>query len=77
LIAIKIGHEKIPTELKKLGAILGEYAQIGCNSILLPGTLIGKNSIVSAGTTFGGFLAPNRMLYLETKTIIKDVVTSG
>ncbi|MDR2372213.1 MAG: UDP-N-acetylglucosamine diphosphorylase [Puniceicoccales bacterium] len=77
LIAIKIGQEKIPTELKKLGAILGEYAQIGCNSILLPGALIGKNSIVSAGTTFGGFLDPNRMLYLETKTVIKDVVTNG
>jgi NDP-sugar pyrophosphorylase family protein len=76
-ITVKMGNEKIPTELEKLGAILGECAQVGCNSVLLPGTLIGKNSIVSTGMTFGGFLEPNKMLYSEIKTEVKNVVTRG
>ncbi|MDR2812251.1 MAG: UDP-N-acetylglucosamine diphosphorylase [Puniceicoccales bacterium] len=71
-IRIKIGSEKISTGLKKLGTILGEYAQVGCNSVLLPGTLVGKNSIVSTGMTFGGFLEANRIAYAETKTLIVE-----
>ncbi|MDR1591010.1 MAG: UDP-N-acetylglucosamine diphosphorylase [Puniceicoccales bacterium] len=69
-VAIKVGDKKIPTELKKFGAILGEYAQVGCNSVLLPGTLLEKNSIVSAGITFGGCLEANKIAYLETKTTV-------
>jgi NDP-sugar pyrophosphorylase family protein len=72
-VAIKIENEKIPTKLKKLGAILGEYAQVGCNSVLLPGTLMGKNSIISTGITFGGFLEPNKMLYPETNVIARGL----
>jgi NDP-sugar pyrophosphorylase family protein len=71
-IAVKIGNEKISTELKKLGAILGEYAQVGCNSILFPGTFVGKNSIVSTGLTFGGFLEANRIAYAETKILVVE-----
>lgn len=36
----------IPTGLKKFGAMLGDYVEIGCNSVLNPGTVIGKNTIV-------------------------------
>ncbi|MDR1907091.1 MAG: UDP-N-acetylglucosamine diphosphorylase [Puniceicoccales bacterium] len=69
-VAIKIGNEKIPTGLRKLGAILGEYAQVGCNSILLPGTLMGKNSVVSTGITFGGFLGEQKIAYGEVRNVI-------
>jgi NDP-sugar pyrophosphorylase family protein len=71
-IRIKIKDEKIPTGLKKLGSILGEYAQVGCNSVLLPGTLVGKNSVVSAGITFGGFLDSHKMVYSEMKAAIVE-----
>ena len=40
------GPEDIPTGIKKVGAFLGDYAEIGCNAVLNPGTVIGKNSIV-------------------------------
>lgn len=36
----------IPTGLKKFGAMLGDYVEIGCNSVLNPGTVIGKNTTV-------------------------------
>lgn len=43
-IYILIGGEKVNTRLHKLGAIIGDGAQVGCNCVLNPGTLLGKNS---------------------------------
>ena len=40
------GEEEIPTGLKKVGAMLGDFVEVGCNSVLNPGTVIGRNSNV-------------------------------
>ena len=40
------GSEKIPTGQKKVGAFLGDFVEVGCNSVLNPGTVIGRNSSV-------------------------------
>lgn len=40
------GKENVETGLKKMGAILGDHVEIGCGSILNPGTIIGKNTNV-------------------------------
>ncbi|MCS7199418.1 MAG: hypothetical protein N2327_00780 [Caldimicrobium sp.] len=45
-IILEVGGQKINTGLKKLGAILGDRVQTGCNVVLQPGTLIGKDSYV-------------------------------
>ena len=44
LVVVKHGDEQIPTGLKKFGAMIGDYVEVGCNSVLNPGTVIGKNS---------------------------------
>ena len=46
LVTINLGTEKIETKLKKFGACLGDNVEIGCNSVLNPGTVIGRNSRV-------------------------------
>lgn len=46
LVVVKAGKEEIPTGLKKMGAMLGDCVEIGCNSVLNPGTVIGRNSNV-------------------------------
>ena len=46
LVVIKSGEEKIETGLKKMGAILGDCVEVGCGSILNPGSIIGANSNV-------------------------------
>lgn len=46
LVCIKNETESIPTNRKKVGAFLGDNVEIGCNSVLNPGTVIGRNSIV-------------------------------
>ena len=44
LVVVKNGAEQIPTGLKKFGAMLGDHVEVGCNSVLNPGTVIGRNS---------------------------------
>ena len=43
-VAVRSGDEKIETGLKKFGAMLGDFVEVGCNSVLNPGTVIGRNS---------------------------------
>ena len=44
LVVVKSGQEQIPTGLKKFGAMLGDRVEVGCNSVLNPGTVIGRDS---------------------------------
>lgn len=46
LVVVKNGEEHIETGRKKVGAILGDHVEVGCNSVLNPGTVIGPNSNV-------------------------------
>ena len=52
-----------PTGLKKFGAIVGDRAEIGCNSVLSPGSLIGRDAIIHPGVQWKGVLpAKSRMV---------------
>ena len=44
LVAVKNGDEKIETGLKKFGAMVGDFVEVGCNSVLNPGTVVGRSS---------------------------------
>ena len=46
LVAVKNGSEIIETGLKKFGAMVGDFVEVGCNSVLNPGTVIGRHSSV-------------------------------
>lgn len=46
LVVVKDGTEEIATGLKKFGAMLGDHVEVGCNSVLNPGTVIGRNTNV-------------------------------
>jgi NDP-sugar pyrophosphorylase family protein len=62
-IKIIIGEEKYETNLTKLGAILGDYVETGCNSVTSPGTLIGRNSWIYPNTTVRkGFYRQNSII---------------
>lgn len=56
LVVVKIGAEEIPTGLKKMGAMLGDNVEVGCNSVLNPGTIIGKHSNVYPTSCVRGFI---------------------
>ena len=66
--------EKIyQTGLKKFGALIGDEAEIGCNSVLNPGTILGKGCLVYPGVMFRGVAAANSIVKLrqEHDIIIK------
>ena len=44
LVTVKNGTEAIETGLRKFGAILGDFVEVGCNSVLNPGTVVGRHS---------------------------------
>lgn len=44
LVVVKDGTDRIETGLKKFGAMLGDYVEVGCNSVLNPGTVIGRHT---------------------------------
>lgn len=57
------------TNLKKVGAFVGDYAEIGCNSVLNPGTIIGKNSRVYPLSSVRG-IVPENSIYKDKDNII-------
>jgi NDP-sugar pyrophosphorylase family protein len=67
-------HDKIyDTGLPKLGAIMGDGSQTGCNAVLNPGCLIGKNSLVYANLSLRkGYHPPNSILKLRQKRSTVD-----
>ena len=53
LVVIRAGEERIPTGRKKVGAMLGDYVEVGCNSVLNPGTVIGLTAISTQSPVCG------------------------
>ena len=58
-VAIQCGEERVETGLKKMGAMLGDFVEVGCNSVLNPGTIIGKNSMIYPLSCVRGIVAEN------------------
>lgn len=58
-VSVSYMGKKISTNLQKLGAILGDGAQMGCNSVANPGTLIGKGAFCHPCITASGYLPPH------------------
>ena len=68
LVTVKWGSCAIETQLSKLGAMLGDYAEIGCNSVLNPGTVIGRHSNVYPLSSVRGYI-PENCIYKGNGTI--------
>ncbi|UCH22900.1 MAG: hypothetical protein JSU83_06745 [Deltaproteobacteria bacterium] len=66
-IVIKHDRKRHKTGRRKLGAVLGDRAETGCNSVTSPGTLMGPSSIVYAGVTVPGGYYPNRTVFAPAK----------
>ena len=59
LVTVKNGDEKIETGLKKFGAMVGDFVEVGCNSVLNPGTVVGRNSNVYPLSSVRGTVPEN------------------
>ena len=64
------GQQQIPTGLKKVGAMLGDFVEVGCNSVLNPGTVIGRNSNVYPLSCVRGVI-PEGHIYKDKNSVVK------
>jgi NDP-sugar pyrophosphorylase family protein len=55
-------NQRVKSGLKKFGSIIGDRVQIGCNSVLNPGTLVGKGSLCHPLLNIGGYIPPNSLI---------------
>lgn len=66
------GKEDIKTDLRKLGAVLGDRVEIGCNTVLNPGTIVGKDTNIYPLTFVSGVIEENSIYTNKNKLIKKN-----
>ncbi|MFB6214720.1 MAG: glucose-1-phosphate thymidylyltransferase, partial [Candidatus Bipolaricaulia bacterium] len=76
-IEIHLEHRDIPTGLRKFGCLLGDSVQIGCNSVLNPGTLVGKMTLATANISLSGYYPPNSFVKLKQSTELTERKEKG
>ena len=59
LVVVKSQTEQVPTGLKKFGAVLGDFVEVGCNSVLNPGTVIGRHTNIYPTSCVRGVVPAN------------------
>ena len=69
LVVVKNGEERIETGRKKFGAILGDHVEVGCNSVLNPGTVIGRNTSIYPTSSVRGAI-PAGSIFKKTGDIV-------
>lgn len=71
LVVLKKGEERLETGLKKFGAILGDYVEVGCGTVLNPGTIVGKNTNIYPLSSVRGVIAPDSIYKNSGETVKK------
>lgn len=70
LVVVKDGTAEVETKIKKVGAFLGDFAEVGCGSVLNPGTVIGRNSVVYPLSSVRGTV-PENSIYKDRGEIVE------
>lgn len=71
LVIVKDQEEQIATGLKKLGAMLGDHVEVGCNSVLNPGTVVGKESQIYPVSCVRGVVKANSIYKKQGEVVEK------
>ena len=72
LVIVKNGEEKIETGLKKFGAMIGDNVEVGCGSILNPGSVIGRNTNIYPLSSVRG-VVPEDSIYKNKNEIVEKI----
>lgn len=72
LVIVKNGKEQIETGIKKFGAMIGDEVEVGCGSVLNPGTVIGKNTNIYPLSSVRGVVQSNS-IYKNQNEIVKKI----
>ena len=72
LVTVCVGNTRIETGRKKFGAMLGDFVEVGCNSVLNPGTVIGRYTNVYPLSMVRGFV-PENSIYKRADAVVQKV----
>ena len=72
LVVVKAGGKLYPTLRNKVGAMAGDFAEVGCNSVLNPGTIIGRGGRIYPLCSVRGFVPENHLLKSDGTCIMLD-----
>lgn len=72
LVVLRSGDERLETGLKKFGAILGDFVEVGCNSVLNPGTVIGRNTNIYPLSSVRGEIPADSIYKSAENIVIKE-----
>ncbi len=72
LVVVKAGEEKIETGMKKFGAMLGDEVEVGCGSVLNPGTVVGNHSNIYPLSSVRGFVPANSIYKKQGEVVTKQ-----
>ena len=64
-ISVATGESNLATGLKKFGAVIGDRTEIGCNAVINPGAVIGRDCIIYPGANFRGYLPAGNVAKLR------------
>lgn len=71
LVSVRTENGSVETGLKKFGAMVGDYVEVGCNSVLNPGTVIGRNTNVYPLSSVRGTLPPDHIFKSAESIVLK------
>lgn len=71
-VTVKCGDKRVETGVRKFGAVIGDFAEIGCNCVLNPGTVIGKNTSVYPLTALRGVYPCDSIVKATDKVVTKN-----
>ena len=72
LVEVHLDDTKIETHMKKIGAILGDYVEVGCGSILNPGTIVGRHSNIYPLSSVRGYVAGHYIYKNKNEVVQKE-----
>ena len=72
LVTVKDGNTRMETGLKKFGAMLGDFVEVGCNSVLNPGTVVGKHSNIYPTSCVRG-VVPENSIWKTGGVVVKKI----
>ncbi len=70
VITLRVGEAVVSTGLRKFGALIGDGAEVGCNAVLNPGSVLGRHSLIYPGVAWRGILPANSIA--KSANLIED-----
>ena len=72
LVTVRVGDTRLETGRKKVGAMVGDLVEVGCSSVLNPGTVIGKRASVYPLSSVRGYLPPDTIYKKQGELVSRD-----